>query len=77
MCLAIPAKIISIRDGVAQCDIAGNRTAADMTLLPDAVEGDYVIVHAGMAIQKYDELEARETLKALRDYAGLDTAIIT
>ncbi len=70
MCLAVPAKIVSIEDGVAQCDIAGNMTAADVSLVPDAGVGDYVIVHAGLAIQKYDEEEALETLRALREYAS-------
>jgi len=71
MCLAIPAKVLSIDGMLASCDVAGNTTEADMTLVPDAVVGDYVIVHAGLAIQKYDEAEALETLKVLREYASL------
>jgi hydrogenase expression/formation protein HypC len=74
MCLAIPAKIISIKDTMAELDVEGNRTFADITLVPDAMVGDYVIVHAGLAIERYDEAEALATLELLREIAaGLET----
>jgi hydrogenase expression/formation protein HypC len=73
MCLAIPAKIVSISGTIAELDVEGNRTSADITMVPDAVVGDYVIVHAGLAIERYDEAEALRTLELLRELAaGLD-----
>ncbi|WP_243547301.1 HypC/HybG/HupF family hydrogenase formation chaperone [Pseudodesulfovibrio tunisiensis] len=70
MCLAIPAEILEIEDGVATCKVGeGNTTVqCSIMLLPEeAVIGDYVIIHAGFAIQKMDPAEAKETLKILRD----------
>jgi hydrogenase expression/formation protein HypC len=69
MCLAIPAQILSIEGTVAQLEMAGNRLAADISLVPDAAVGDYVMVHAGFAIQKYDEDEALRTLDLFREMA--------
>ena len=67
MCLAIPGRIEAIKDGVAVVEIDGNRVNADMSLLPEAAEGDYVIVHAGFAISKYSREEAEETLALFRE----------
>lgn len=67
MCLAIPGVILNIKNGGAVVEIEGNRVNADMSLLPEAVEGDYVIVHAGFAISKYSREEAEETLALLRE----------
>jgi len=70
MCLAVPAKVLSI-DGVsAEVDMEGVKTTADVSIVPEVKAGDYVIVHAGLAIQIYDEDEAQETLKAIRDFAS-------
>ena len=69
MCLAVPAMIIVIDETIAQLEMAGNRITADISLVPDAAVGDYVMVHAGFAIQKYDQAEALLTLELLREYA--------
>ncbi len=69
MCLAVPAKIVKLEDTIATLDMDGNTTEADVSLVPEVEVGDYVIVHAGLAIQKYDEQEALETLKLLRELA--------
>jgi hydrogenase expression/formation protein HypC len=66
MCLAIPAKVISIDGPRAQVDILGNQTTADISLLADIRVGDYVMVHAGFAIQKYDKQEALENLEMIK-----------
>ncbi len=63
MCLAIPSKILSINDSVAEVEVAGTVIKASLLLLPEAGVGDYVLVHAGFAIQLLDEDEAIETLK--------------
>ncbi len=73
MCLAIPARILSISGTTAQLELAGNRLAADVSMVPDAVIGDYVMVHAGFAIQIYDEDEALKTLDLLREVAAAMT----
>ena len=69
MCLAVPAKIVSISGSVATVDVLGNRTTADISLLEKPAVGDYVMVHAGFAIQKYDEQEAKITLELLKELA--------
>jgi hydrogenase expression/formation protein HypC len=70
MCLAIPAKIIQIKEEKALVDIMGNKIEADISLLMQKVNiGDYVMVHAGFAIQKYDLQEAEENLKIIQSLA--------
>ena len=69
MCLAVPAKIVSISGSSATVDVLGNRTTADISLLEKPAVGEYVMVHAGFAIQKYDEQEAKITLDLLRELA--------
>jgi len=67
MCLAIPAKIIKIDDNMGTIDMEGTQREVSLLLLEDAKIGDYVIVHAGFAIHKIDEAEAKESLKVLRE----------
>ena len=67
MCLAIPSRITKIEDNMATIDVEGVQREASLLLLEDARVGDYVIVHAGFAIQKLDESAAKETLNLLRE----------
>jgi hydrogenase expression/formation protein HypC len=67
MCLAIPSKITKIENNMATIDVEGVQREASLLLLEDAQIGDYVIVHAGFAIQKLDEAAAQETLDLLRE----------
>ncbi len=67
MCLAIPSKITKIENNMATIDVEGIQREASLLLLEDARVGDYVIVHAGFAIQKLDEAAAQETLDLLRE----------
>jgi hydrogenase expression/formation protein HypC len=69
MCLAVPAKVISIEGSTATVDMMGNTTSADISLLENVTIGDYVLVHVGFAIQKYDEAEAKITLDLLQELA--------
>jgi len=69
MCLAIPSKITRIDGQNAVIDVAGVQREASLMLLEDARVGDFVIVHAGFAIQKLDEAAALETLALLRQAA--------
>jgi len=67
MCLGIPMKIVEINDEKGICEFSGNRIEVSLKFLPDARIGDYVIIHAGFAIQKLDEKDAEETLKILKE----------
>ena len=69
MCLAVPGRIIEIDGTKARIDFGGVTRDADLTLVPDASTGDYVLVHAGFAIERLDEGEAQETLRLFRDLA--------
>lgn len=71
MCLAIPSKIVEINDQMGVIDVAGVRREASLLLLEDPRVGDWVIVHAGFAIQKIDEAVAQESLRYLREAAQL------
>jgi hydrogenase expression/formation protein HypC len=71
MCLAIPSKIIKIKDNMCVIDVDGITREASLLLVGDANVGDYVIVHAGFAIHKIDEKEAMESLKVLREAASI------
>ncbi len=71
MCLAIPSRIVDIDNEMATIDVDGVRRKCSLLLLQDARVGDYVIVHAGFAIQKIDEATALETLALLREAAEL------
>lgn len=71
MCLAIPSKITKIENNMATIDVDGVQREASLLLLEDVEVGEYVIVHAGFAIQKIDEAAAMETLNLLREAAAL------
>jgi len=62
MCLAIPAKVLKIKGDRAQVDFGGGVLREVNTALVNAKVGNYVLVHAGYAIQVMDEQEAQETL---------------
>jgi hydrogenase expression/formation protein HypC len=71
MCLAIPSKVVSIENEMAVIDVDGVTRTASLLLVPDAVVGDYVIVHAGFAIHTLDEKTALESLDLLREAAAM------
>jgi hydrogenase expression/formation protein HypC len=69
MCLGIPSKIIRIEGSRATIDVYGAQRDIIIMLLEDQVKvGDYVLVHAGFAIQKLKEDDAKETLKLFDEY---------
>jgi hydrogenase expression/formation protein HypC len=69
MCLAVPARVIDINEGAGRVDLAGVVREVSFALLPDARVGDYVLLHAGYALQKVDEAEAEETIRLLTQIA--------
>lgn len=64
MCLAIPGKVLKIDGQVATVDFGGARREIKLDLLKNVHDGDYVLVHAGYAIQVLDETKAREILSS-------------
>ena len=72
MCLAIPAKIAEVdSDNIATVDILGARRSASLDLVPHAGVGDYVLVHAGFAIEVVDPQFAQETLDLIAEFPEL------
>jgi hydrogenase expression/formation protein HypC len=67
MCLAVPYKIISIKGSKAIADVMGVKKEIDIRVLDEVKVNDYVLVHAGFAIQKLDQKEADTTLNLLRE----------
>jgi hydrogenase expression/formation protein HypC len=64
MCVAIPSKIICKEDLLATVEVYGARRQVNLMLLPEEAEvGDYVLVHAGFAIQKVDIEAGKDSLK--------------
>ena len=59
MCLAFPAKVLQIEGDLATVERAGVKRAASLMLLPEAKVGDYVLIHAGFAMQVVDEEEVK------------------
>jgi len=72
MCLAVPAKIVERTGFMATVDVSGVTRQVSLMLLPAAKVGEYVLVHAGFAIQTVDEEEARRTLEILEELAGYE-----
>jgi hydrogenase expression/formation protein HypC len=68
MCVGVPMRIISIDGADAVAEIDGVKRDASLMLMGEDLQvGDYVIVHAGFAISKLDEDEAKETLELMRE----------
>jgi hydrogenase expression/formation protein HypC len=76
MCLGIPGKIVEIlpKEGLQMCkvDFGGVKREVCIETLPEAKLGDYVIVHAGFALNILSEEEAMETLEILNEISSLD-----
>ncbi|HWR41358.1 MAG TPA: HypC/HybG/HupF family hydrogenase formation chaperone [Patescibacteria group bacterium] len=67
MCVAVPAMMVEREDFMATVDIDGVRRQVSLMLLPEARVGDYVLIHAGFAIQTIDEEEALQTLQLFKE----------
>ncbi len=82
MCLAVPGKILSIEEpesGLRQGEVSfgGIRRTVCLVCTPEAVAGDYVLVHVGFAIATVDEAEARDLLEELRRLGDLEELAFT
>jgi hydrogenase expression/formation protein HypC len=67
MCLAIPVKVTKIEGRKATVEVEGVVREAALDLVEDVKVGDYLLLHAGFAIQKLDEKEAEITLDLWRE----------
>lgn len=68
MCLGIPVQVIEFKeDGMAIAELSGIQREIGVQLVPEVKIGDWVILHAGFAIQILDEKEAEKTLKDLKE----------
>lgn len=75
MCLAIPAKVLEVKGGIARVDF-GDGTLREVNVsLVDAHVGEYVIVHAGFAIEVIDAEEAKKTLELWRELLSQEAGI--
>ncbi len=72
MCLAVPAKILSIDKYEANVEFGGVHRAISIQLTPGVQVGQYVLVHTGFAIGIVDEKEALETLDLLKQMGDLE-----
>jgi len=71
MCLAIPGKIIKIKNDTADVDFGGVIKQANITMVETKV-GDWVVVHAGFAIEIMDEEEAQKTIELWNEVLAHD-----
>lgn len=70
MCVAIPMKLAEKNNSIGIVEMEGLRQEISLQLLENAEVGDYLIVHAGFAIERLDESEAMETLELMKE-AGM------
>jgi hydrogenase expression/formation protein HypC len=78
MCLAVPGRILSIKEvseqggeRLANVDFNGNKVDVSLAMVPEAKKGDYVLVHAGYALETLDQSEAEQTWEYLKE-AGIE-----
>lgn len=74
MCLAVPARIVGLHGTTATISADGAMREVDVSLIEDVRLGDYVLVHAGFAIHKWDKSEVEE-LEAIRANTDLREAL--
>ena len=74
MCLAIPMQLVERDEGLGTVEIDGVRREVSLMLLDDAKVGEYLLIHAGFAIGRVDESEAKETLELLRQLGDVGEA---
>ena len=69
MCVAVPLEVVEIRDNIARVRIGNTVKEVYLDLLDDVNEEDFVLVHAGFAIEKLDKEEAEKTLSLFKEIA--------
>lgn len=82
MCLAVPGKILSVKDEgplmrEGKVDFGGVTRSINLAYVPEANQDDWVLVHAGFAINTIDEEEAHRTLEELQQLGAVGGGMIT
>jgi len=72
MCLGVPARVIRVEGNVATVNIGSVEYESSTLLLNDVAVGDYVLLHAGFAIEKIDPEEAAETMRLFNEISNLE-----
>jgi hydrogenase expression/formation protein HypC len=72
VCLAIPMEVKSLAGDRGEVESGGVRYQVSFRLLPDVKQGDFVIVHAGFAIQRLDTEDAAESIRLFRELDALE-----
>jgi hydrogenase expression/formation protein HypC len=73
MCLAVPAEVVELHEfEIATIEVGGARKKVSLALIDDVSVGDYVLVHAGFAIDRIDEEEAAKTMDLIEELARHD-----
>jgi len=75
MCLAYPMKVIEIKNDQALVDSNGIRRQVHTGLLKNLRVGDYVLVHAGFAIETLEEKEAKKSLRVFKEYTAAQKSL--
>jgi hydrogenase expression/formation protein HypC len=70
MCLAIPARIVELAGDIATVEIEGIRRSCNIHFIEDAALGDYVLIHAGFAIQKWSQEDVDEWRDIMGEMQG-------
>jgi len=73
MCLAVPARLVEVKESTGVAEFGGVRREISVLFVPEAKVGDYVLVHAGCAIETLDEAEAEETLRLFAELAAAES----
>lgn len=66
MCVAVPGKVVEIENNIAQVDVNGTKLKIDISLIPAKI-GDYVLIHAGCALEVLKEETAKEMIQLFKD----------
>ncbi len=73
MCLGVPARVVEfLGNDLARVDISNNQVDVSIRLTPEVKPGQYVLVHAGFAMEIIDERYARETMQLLQEMQSLE-----
>jgi hydrogenase expression/formation protein HypC len=73
MCLSVPMKVMEVHGHKGIAEIGGMSREVDLRFISPVQVGDYIIVHAGFALQKLNQEEAEETLSLLREMLTHET----
>lgn len=72
MCLAVPMEVVKVCGEQAECCLDGVMRTVSLAMVDEVVVGDYLLIHAGFAIEKLDADEAHKTIDLLRRLVAAD-----